>query len=267
MKDFSHFLEVHDSQVPIPSPDSILENPPAESSLSDSFTFFAIGDWGTPTFEVLEVAKAMDMWSSLDPQNSPRFIIALGDNFYPSGVESVTDPLFKEYWIDVFLCYRSLNVPWMVCLGNHDYMGNPQAQIDFTNHPLNPSGLWRCPSTNYSFSLPLSPNLPSPNSPFVDFFCLDTNGAQFACRKKYPTIAEDLKVYITELSNKLAASTAKWKIVYAHHPLFTKSKQHGTIGKCLRGLKYVDTRGNEFDGYGLEDVLVIWRSACVYFWT
>lgn len=218
------------------------------------FTFFAIGDWGYPTEEVHQIAQFMDSRACTDPANAPAFILSLGDNFYPRGVESVLDPQFQTSWQNVFLIYKSLNVPWKVCLGNHDYSKNPLAQIEFTYHPLNPSGLWQCPSKNYSFTTQvLHPNLSDPAS--VEFFCLDTNGAQFSCRQKYKTIVEDLKGYIRELAEKLENSTARWKIVFAHHPLYTKSIKHGTIGKCLRNDRYRNRHGEEFEGFSLENVL------------
>jgi acid phosphatase len=58
-------------------------------------------------------------------------VLALGDNFYQSGVASVDDPLWKSVYEDVYT-HPALNVPWHVALGNHDYRGNPQAQVDYT---------------------------------------------------------------------------------------------------------------------------------------
>ena len=243
---------------PLSTPFLNLENSllaPLPTQSPDSFTFYAIGDWGLPTPEVLQVAENMERWSSLRPENLPVFIISLGDNFYPNGVHSVTDPLFKESWMDVFLCHQSLNVPWMVTIGNHDYRGNPEAQIDFTFHPLNPNGLWRCPSHNYSFSQQI-PNPDGPHPASVDFFCLDTNGVQTSRRSRYPNLTEELKAAISELSAKLDASTARWKIVYAHHPIYTKGRLHGITGRCLGKQKFIDENGIELDGFGLEDVLV-----------
>ncbi|KAJ1425190.1 hypothetical protein B484DRAFT_432154, partial [Ochromonadaceae sp. CCMP2298] len=46
---------------------------------------------------------------------------------------TTTDPQFQASWYDIFLKYEGLRVPWKFVLGNHDYMGNPQAQ-----HPDTP---------------------------------------------------------------------------------------------------------------------------------
>ena len=58
-------------------------------------------------------------------------IILLGDNFYPNGVNSVDDLKwnnFKELL---------LNVKTFAVLGNHDYLGNVKAQINFKKYNWN----------------------------------------------------------------------------------------------------------------------------------
>lgn len=52
-------------------------------------------------------------------------IIILGDNFYPNGVTSLEDERFKEF--------EDLNIPVETysILGNHDYLGNIEAQINY----------------------------------------------------------------------------------------------------------------------------------------
>ena len=51
-----------------------------------------------------------------------RFVLALGDNFYWQGVESVKDPLWKSVWEDRFNV-PSLQTPWSV---NASYLSNWQ---------------------------------------------------------------------------------------------------------------------------------------------
>lgn len=117
--------------------------------VKDSVTFYAIGDAGAPTSELKETALAMNTWAS--KHGAPDMILGLGDNFYTMGVTDVSDPQFKLCWSDVFLKYEHLRVPWRMILGNHDYMGSPQAQIDFTTDKRNVGGFWQLPNTCYSF--------------------------------------------------------------------------------------------------------------------
>ena len=46
------------------------------------------------------------------------FVIALGDNFYTSGVASVTDVSWTYLYEDVYLIYDCLNIPWYPVLGS-----------------------------------------------------------------------------------------------------------------------------------------------------
>jgi tartrate-resistant acid phosphatase type 5 len=201
--------------------------------------FFAIGDFGRNCTRTLSVASAMNTYAVKHWNRKPDFVLALGDNFYPHGVTSADDPKFQESWERVFLGHENLRVPWKVVLGNHDYMENFQAQIDFTHHANNPKGLWQMPGQNYKFTH----NVPGESSAdpaafSAEFFALDTNGCQGHVRRSHPGSETDLIGYIADLSSALAASRADWKIVFAHHPLYTVGLNHGGIGRCLRDETY-----------------------------
>lgn len=216
-------------------------------TLKDSFTFFAVGDAGAPTNELRETAAAMDTWART--HSLPDMILGLGDNFYKLGVNHVSDPQFKRCWSDVFLKYDSLRVPWRMILGNHDYMGIPQAQIDFHyDKKYNPTGLWQLPSTCYNFDYTVQLNEDSamalldnnatnstpPTKPVsqdaedsvssfnVSFFGLDTNGCQMHVARVFPNSPEHLKQNIEQLATSLQSSTSEWKIVFGHHPCYSQ---------------------------------------------
>lgn len=116
----------------------------------DSLTFFAVSDFGSANDCVRKLASAMDRYAST--VQAPAFILGLGDNFYPCGVLHVRDQLFEEVWRDIYLQYDSLRVPWRMALGNHDYMGNPDAQVEYTfDKQLNHDGIWQMPARSYNF--------------------------------------------------------------------------------------------------------------------
>jgi len=197
--------------------------------------FFVIADWGYPSPELRLVARTMDARARA---MRPQFILAHGDNFYPSGVSSISDKKFKSCWQDVFLCHESLKVPWQVCLGNHDYEGNPQAQIDFTSCARNPDKLWQCPAGNYGFSHDL------PGGGAVDLFALDTNACQEDVRYNYPLADMNMHKHVDQLQKTLDASGAAWKIVFGHHPVHNRGVRDFGEGKRIR------------EEYGLERALV-----------
>lgn len=221
--------DTEDASSSVPSPDASLE--PAgfprqisPASPAEPLRFFVIADWGRPTQQIHQLAAAMAARARC---LSPQFVLALGDNFYPSGVKSVSDPNWKRCWEDVFLVHKALRVPWRVCLGNHDYDGNPKAQVDFTTSANNPGGLWQCPAENYSFTCPLA------GWESAEFFALDTNGCQASLHRRYHGIGEQTRRNVASLQERLAASTATWKLVFGHHPVYSRGARYHSEGRVL----------------------------------
>ncbi|HZV12442.1 MAG TPA: tartrate-resistant acid phosphatase type 5 family protein, partial [Candidatus Kapabacteria bacterium] len=170
------------------------------TNIKDKATFLVFGDWGTGDENQKLVAQRMAEKAQKD---GAQFAVVLGDNFYPKGVESVTDPQWKTKYEDIYT-QKSLQIPFYVATGNHDEVSSLQSEIDFTGH----DNRWHMPARYYTFSEPVSTNTK------IDFFELDTT-----------PIAENIKSDIKEqqewLEKALAKSTAKWKIVYGHHPVFS----------------------------------------------
>jgi tartrate-resistant acid phosphatase type 5 len=127
-----------------------------------ALTFLAVGDWGRDgAFHQQDVADQMGKAAG---DLSAKFIVSVGDNFYEDGVTGVDDPMWQTSFENVYKA-PSLQVPWYVALGNHDYHGNSQAQIDYSGK----SRRWRMPSRWFSFSQR------TPDGAKVDFFVLDTS--------------------------------------------------------------------------------------------
>jgi hypothetical protein len=200
---------------------------PENRSTSDdsALRFFVIGDWGETTPMLQRTVKAMAERATQAPI---QFVMSVGDNFYPCGVRNTQDEQFLTKWADVFLRHQSLCVPWHVCLGNHDYDGNPKAQIDFTWSERNSGGYWQCPAENHEFSYPL------PGGGHAEFFALDTNGCQYCVQRSYPKLFTEMKTNMGVLSDKLSESRATWKIVFGHHPAYTHGQRHHGESRCLR---------------------------------
>jgi len=115
--------------------------------------------------------------------------ITLGDNFYPAGISTPTD----ERWRQEFQrLYSPMRIPFFASLGNHDWVlaDSPAAEV---LHSGGPDG-WRMPAARYSF-------VAGP----VQFFALDTD---------LVTRAE-----LDWLDAELGRSTARWKVVFGHHPI------------------------------------------------
>jgi tartrate-resistant acid phosphatase type 5 len=189
----------------------------AADAPADALNFLLLGDWGRMgEKDQRDVATQMGLTGE---RLKPRFIISVGDNFYEDGVTSVTDPHWEKSFEHVYTA-PSLQVPWWVALGNHDYHGSCEAQIEYSKL----SKRWNMPARYFTRTETL------PSGQAVDFFYLDTtpmsklddDETEFVHKPK----AQDVPKQMAWLEAALAASTALWKIVIAHHPVYTGG-QHG----------------------------------------
>ena len=189
-------------------------------------TFLALGDWGRGgEFRQRDVAAAMAAFAEKTPV---RFIVSTGDNFYEYGVKSVTDPLWKRSFEDVYSA-KSLMMPWYVALGNHDHRGSARAEIEYGNT----SPRWRMPDYYYTVTEKID------ETSTLQLFMLDTS--PFVSTYRGPlTLTNvaglDQKVQLAWLDRELAASTATWKIVVGHHPVYSAG-EHGNTPELIRDLK------------------------------
>lgn len=180
---------------------------------ADSLNFLVVGDWGRHGHEhQREVAERMGESAQL---LQARFIISVGDNFYDNGVTGVHDPAWKSSFEAVYTA-SSLQVPWYIALGNHDYRGNAQAQLDYS--AISPR--WRLPARWYRFSER------TPEGALLEVFVLDTSPmirAYYADGARLVKVADQqahVPVQLAWLESALHASRADWKIVIGHHPIY-----------------------------------------------
>jgi len=163
--------------------------------------FLALGDWGAGTELQKDVAASMNAYAMTNPID---MIISTGDNIYGKGVKSVDDPQWKTKFEDVYIG-EHLQKPWYAIFGNHDYLGNLPAQIEYSK--VNPQ--WNFPDFYYNFEQ-------KAGDASIEFFMLDTNllveGNDF-----------NMLVWLEE---SLEASTAYWKIVVGHHMI----RSYGVYG-------------------------------------
>ena len=112
----------------------------------DRVSFFALGDQGSGRYRQHAVAWFLER--ECRAAGDINFTLLLGDNFYKKGVSSVDDVLFDEYFESMYDGPCLMGMPFYAMLGNHDYMGNPQAQIDYSVQQKG-TGRWIMPGTSY----------------------------------------------------------------------------------------------------------------------
>ena len=191
-----------------------------------SLDFLIVGDWGrNGTSHQREVAAQMGRTAD---KVGGRFVLSVGDNFYENGVESTSDPQWRSSYEDIYSA-RSLQVPWYVALGNHDYRGVPQAQIDYAKT----SSRWRMPSRYYKVS---GGDL---GAPHLDLFVIDTSPLVHQYRQKVHSViaenvaSQDVTAQLHWLDEELAKSAAAWKLVVGHHTIYSGG-DHGNTPEALQ---------------------------------
>lgn len=203
---------------------------PRPASLRDSSAtqherlhLLALGDTGTNTPKQHQVAGAMN---AVCARQSCNAVVMLGDNFYPHGVSSTTDPGWLDKFENVYDQPALDGVPFYAVLGNHDYgvgsFGSKAAQIEYSSLPVarcgdtacagaRVSGKWVLPSAYYEVDMGL-----------VHLFALDTQ--LFVGTRQ-----------VEHMQRAVRRSRARWKIALGHHPLVT-SGYHDDSGGLLGDL-------------------------------
>ena len=184
---------------------------------SGGFNYLVVGDWGRDgERDQVEVAGQMSIAAT---DVNARLVISVGDNFYEDGVAAADDPQWQSSFEEVYQA-ESLQIPWYVILGNHDYHGNPEAELAYAKA----SKRWRMPARYYTESHRIDAETT------VEFFYIDTSPMVMEYRlveKMAPKVmAEDVPKQLAWLDEALGKSTAEWKIVVGHHPVYSGG-EHG----------------------------------------
>ena len=185
-------------QRPIYAPAFIRTPPspfPVEPSLPTPFRVLAFGDYGTAhlTGAASHQAALAAVMRARHATAPFSFGLTTGDNFYPTSFPSPDHPGWKTAWNDQ---YASLGIPFYISLGNHDW-AEPAGPIGEYIYALT-SKSWRLPALYYTYTA----------GP-AQFFAINTNALT--------------ERQLAWLKRELARSTAKWKIVYGHFPVYEQT--------------------------------------------
>ncbi len=179
------------------------------------FKFIVFGDWGRNGEDnQKKVAREMGVVAK---KFKPEFIISTGDNFYPDGVRSTRDHSWLASYEDIYTAH-SLQTDWYVVLGNHDYGGDPQAEIDYSMVDRK----WNMPARYYSKIFYINGD----TTQGLMFVFLDTTPfltEYYNNGEKTHVQGQDTAAQRLWLENTLrdAPPNIKWKLVFGHHPVYT----------------------------------------------
>ena len=170
--------------------------------------YLCFGDWG-------ENSKLKKQVSDLAKLLNPDAILSLGDNFYDRGVLSIYDSKWEGF-TDYF------HLPFYAILGNHDHLGNILAQIQYKENG------WIMPSRFYdrivenTHLIALDTFELAPIESIQNSVCMGLPMSE--CHKRLDYLKTE-KQY-EWLEHTLKNSTAKWKIVFGHYPIYSNGA-HG----------------------------------------
>lgn len=216
-------------------------NIPDLTYIEDSFSFIVLGDFGrVGDYYQKDVARELGHASVAI---EAEFIVSVGDNFYPNGVQSTQD----YHWISSYESIYtdpSLYTDWYVALGNHDYRGNVQAQIDYSNI----SRRWNMPARYYSKTFELEDGeklllVVMDTNPYIDDYHKDPE--KYAGITQQDTLAQTKWLERTLNTNDTSIT---WKIVVGHHPLYSGGKRKNDENTLLFEKKFAKL----FDQYKVD---------------
>ena len=193
-----------------------------------SFNFMIVSDFGwNGEGHQQEVA---DQMAKTADSIRVKFIATCGDNFQISGVASTQDPLWMKSFENVYHS-NALQVEWFPVLGNHDYKGSTQAEIDYSKI----SRRWCMKDHYYTFSKRVN------DSVSARFIFLDTPPLVEEYQKNpegYPDVAkQDPAKEMRWLEDVLANSKEQWILVFGHHPVYSASTKHGNTKEMIERVK------------------------------
>jgi tartrate-resistant acid phosphatase type 5 len=195
-------------------PQAILNSDSVFQKTQKPLKFMVFGDWGrNGEDKQKEVAVEMGIVAK---KFKPEFIISTGDNFYPNGVQSTRDHNWIASYENIYTS-QSLQSDWYVVLGNHDYRGEPQAEIDYTQVDRK----WHMPARYFSRLLFIDED----SSAGVLFVYIDTTPFLSESYKgdQHHVQGQDTAAQRIWLEKTLGETPAnvKWKFVIGHHPVYT----------------------------------------------
>jgi acid phosphatase len=186
----------------------------AERLAGSPLNFLILGDWGTGGKPARKVAQAMAAKFAADGAIA---VLNVGDNFYPSGVESVSDQQWNFKFENIYPA-SELPIPFYSTLGNHDYLKNPGAQVEYTGRKLKDGSItrWTMPA-RYWTTTHTSKDGFTLRLVMLDTQMLTSGGAT------------DRKAHLAWLDSVLAIP-ADWKVAVGHIPPFANGMHGNSLG-------------------------------------
>jgi len=216
------------------------------SSSEGRIRFIAVGDWGGVdhfpyhTEEQIETADGM---AKIAAEQGSEFVLALGDNFYYSGLmdDDHAQMRFEQTFEKVYN-QQALQVPWHIIGGNHDYCGDIQKQITIATDTSN---RWSFPDLNYKISKEFTDE--NGRTVKLDIVMIDTMhiagfrcvaeelNEEFFAQPPGPLSLVEATTTLSWIESALSESEADYLVVAGHYPIYSPCS-HGNTDELIHKL-------------------------------
>lgn len=189
------------------------------SIFDKKFNFYVANDLGrNGYYDQKPIAELMGQMS--DNGASPEFVLATGDIHHFEGVQSTTDPLWMTNY-ELIYSHPELMIDWFPVFGNHEYRGNTQAVIDYSNV----SRRWSMPSPYYTKVFKDKDMTIRivwvDTTPMIDKYLNDSESYPDAVKRGYTE-------QLAWIDSVLTVAKEDWVIVAGHHPIFADTSKSDT---------------------------------------
>ncbi|MGI6223464.1 MAG: metallophosphoesterase [Prevotella sp.] len=186
------------------------QTPTQWKAIKGDLNFFMCNDMGRNGY--YQQKPIAELMGKMADTIGPECIFAAGDVHHFYGVKSVNDPLWMTNY-ELIYSHPELMLPWYPMLGNHEYRGNTQAVLDYSNV----SRRWMMPSRYYTKTF-------SDDGVTIRFILLDTTPLIDRYRsdsETYPDAGkQDMQRELDWLDSVLTVSKEQWVVVMGHHPIY-----------------------------------------------
>lgn len=197
---------------------SYAQNAEVWKAMEKPLNFFLANDLGRNGY--YDQKPIAELMGNMAEQIDIECVIAAGDVHHFEGVRSVSDPLWMTNY-ELIYSHPELMIPWYSILGNHEYRGNTQAVIDYTNV----SARWNMPARYYTKTFEndgVSVRLVMlDTAPLISKYRKDTEQYPDACK-------QDLDRQLAWTDSVLTVAKEDWVLVIGHHPIYAETPKNNS---------------------------------------
>ena len=184
------------------------------SVFDKKFNFYVANDLGrNGYYDQKPIAELMGVMA--ENGTDPEFVLAAGDVHHFEGVRSVNDPLWMTNY-ELIYSHPELMIDWFPVLGNHEYRGNTQAVLDYTNV----SRRWSMPDRYYTKVFDKKGTsvrfVMIDTAPLIDKYRNESTTYPDACK-------QDMDKQLAWIDSVLTVAKEDWIVVIGHHPIYAET--------------------------------------------